>query len=53
MATTTIAIERADKDRLDTFKEHERETYGDVVRRLLDLAEAVRKQEPWFKGKAQ
>ncbi len=41
MALKTIAIEEADFARLEPLKVHPRETYGDVIHRLLDLAEEI------------
>lgn len=41
MALKTIAIEEADFLRLEPLKVHPRETYGDVIRRLIDLAEGA------------
>ena len=36
--SVTIAIDREEKDRLDSLKLHPRETYGEVVHRLIDNA---------------
>jgi hypothetical protein len=36
---TTIAISKGTRDRLDGIKIHEREPYGEVVERLLDVYE--------------
>ena len=33
---TTIKLERTTKQRLDKLKEHERETYNQVIRKLLN-----------------
>jgi hypothetical protein len=40
---TTISISRSDKARLDRFKIHRREPYKEVVSRLLDDLEKLRK----------
>lgn len=37
-ATTTIQVSNKLKDELESFKEHERETYADVIRKLIELA---------------
>jgi len=44
--TTTIRIDREVKQRLDSEKEHPRETVGDVVRRLLDKREERKDGRP-------
>ena len=36
--TTTIVLHRETKARLDELKRHPRETYNDVVDRLVDMA---------------
>jgi predicted transcriptional regulator len=38
MAQTTIQIQTGTKERLETVKTHPRETYDEVVNRLLDMA---------------
>ena len=36
--TTTIQVSNKLKDELEGFKEHERETYAEVIRKLIELA---------------
>ena len=36
MATTTIQVDRALKERLDAMKLHPRESYGEVLERILE-----------------
>tara|TARA_Y100000310_G_scaffold274641_1_gene290742 strand:+ start:70 stop:408 length:339 start_codon:yes stop_codon:yes gene_type:complete len=40
---TTIKIERETKTRLDKLKEHEKESYNEVVKKLLHLLNIFRK----------
>ena len=40
---TTIQISNKNKDKLDRLKVHEREPYDDVLGRLLDDLERIRK----------
>jgi predicted transcriptional regulator len=37
--TSSILLQTATKERLDSLKTHPRETYNDVVNRLIDCAE--------------
>ena len=32
----TISIQETTKDKLDSIKQHKRETYDDIINRLLD-----------------
>jgi hypothetical protein len=34
--TVNIAIDRQEKEKLDTLKVHPRETYGEVVHRIIE-----------------
>jgi len=38
MSATTVWITSANKDRLEGLKRHPRESYNDVIGRLLDMA---------------
>jgi len=38
MSATTVWISSANKDRLEGLKRHPRESYNDVIGRLLDMA---------------
>lgn len=40
---TTIKIERETKARLDKLKEHERESYNQVIKKILYILNLVRK----------
>ena len=39
MATTTLRIEKSVKNELDRFKNFERESYSEVIERLVNIAE--------------
>ena len=41
MKATTIKVNRETKGMLDTFKEYEHETYDEVIRKLVYIAEHV------------
>ena len=40
---TTMKIERETKKRLDRLKEHERETYNQVIKKILHILNIFRK----------
>ena len=40
---TTIKVERETKGRLDRLKEHERESYNEVIKKILHLLNIFRK----------
>lgn len=40
---TTIKIERQTKARLSRFKEHEKETYEEVIRKILYILNRIKK----------
>ncbi len=40
---TTIKIEKETKTRLDRLKEHERETYNQVIKKILHILNLVRR----------
>ncbi len=44
-STTTIQVSNKLKRDLDAFKEHSRETYEDVIDRLVDLAKEEEESE--------
>jgi hypothetical protein len=41
-ATTSIAVQESTKEALDKYREHERETYDDIVVKLIKLAKKGR-----------
>lgn len=41
--TTTIKIEKETKSRIDKFKEHERESYEEVLKKILYIINVFRK----------
>jgi len=40
---TTIKIEKGTKDRLERLKEHNRETYNEVIKKILYILNHIRK----------
>ncbi len=40
---TTIKLDKETKDRLNRLKEHERETYNQVIRKVLYVLNRIRK----------
>lgn len=46
---TTLKLEKETKDRLDRLREHKRETYDDIIRKILAVLNMVR-EDP---GKAR
>jgi hypothetical protein len=43
MEITTIKLEKQTKDRIDKLKEHERESYNQVIKKILHLLNIVKK----------
>ncbi len=43
MEITTIKLEKATKARLDKLKEHEKESYNQVLKKILHILNLVRK----------
>ncbi|MFA5174420.1 MAG: hypothetical protein WC438_04530 [Candidatus Pacearchaeota archaeon] len=41
---TTIKIEKETKIRLDNLKEHERETYNELIKKILHILNQIRKK---------
>ena len=42
MEITTIKLQKKTKSRLDKFKTHRRETYEDILQKILDLLNTCR-----------
>lgn len=49
MTTTTIQIEEKIKERLDNLKVHERESYNEVIRKMLEECRHVKVDEESLK----
>jgi hypothetical protein len=45
MTTTTIKLSRETKDRLEKLREHKRESYDDILRKMLGILN-ITKSEP-------
>jgi len=43
---TTIKLEKATKLRLDKLKEHEKESYNEILKKILHILNLVRKNPP-------
>ncbi len=41
--STTIKISRETKQRLDKLKEHEKESYNEIIRKILHILNLIRK----------
>ena len=50
MAVTTIKLQRETKQRLDKLKEHSRESYDEVIKKMLYVLNIVRDEPNKAKG---
>jgi ribosomal protein S30 len=42
ISTTTLKLEKKTKERLDNLKEYKRETYDEILQKLLDILNSFR-----------
>ena len=50
MAVTTIKLQKETKQRLDKLKEHTRESYDDILKKMLYVLNVVRESPEKAKG---